>query len=103
MIKGLIHQFRMTYRLLRDPRVPLWAKAIPFLPLIYVISPLDFLPDFLPIIGQLDDVTLVILGMRLFEAVTPEFITREHRDALNRGEAPLEVVEGKGKRINGSR
>ncbi len=101
MIKGLIQQVRLTYRLLRDPRVPLWAKAIPFLPLLYVISPLDFIPDFLPVIGQLDDLTLMILGMRLFEAVTPEYIAREHRDALARAEGPMEVVEGKGERISG--
>ncbi|MCA9903008.1 MAG: DUF1232 domain-containing protein [Anaerolineae bacterium] len=93
MIKGLIHQIRLTYRLLRDPRVPLWVKAIPFLPLIYLVSPIDILPDFIPVIGQLDDLTLIVAGMRLFEAMAPEYIAHEHRQAIEGSERPLEVVE----------
>jgi len=93
MIKGLIHQVRLTYRLLRDPRVPLWAKVIPFLPLIYLLSPIDILPDFIPVIGQLDDLTLMIAGMRLFESMIPEYIAHEHRLAIEGAERPLEVVD----------
>ncbi|MCC6614645.1 MAG: DUF1232 domain-containing protein [Anaerolineae bacterium] len=93
MIKGLIHQVRLTYRLLRDPRVPFWAKVIPFLPLVYLLSPIDFVPDFIPVLGQLDDLTLLIAGMRLFEAMIPDYIAQEHRMAIEGGERPLEVVD----------
>ncbi|MCL4246774.1 MAG: DUF1232 domain-containing protein [Anaerolineae bacterium] len=98
MIKGLIHQIRLTYRLLRDPRVPLWVKAIPFLPLVYLLSPIDILPDFIPVIGQLDDLTLIVAGMRLFEAMTPEYIAHEHRQAIEGAERPLDVVESTARR-----
>jgi len=101
MIKGLIHQVRLTYRLLRDPRVPFWAKAIPLLPLIYLLSPIDILPDFIPVLGQLDDLTLLVAGMRLFEAMTPEYITHEHRQAIEGAESPLEVVDSTARQVGG--
>jgi uncharacterized membrane protein YkvA (DUF1232 family) len=103
MLKSLIHQIKLTWRLLRDPRVPVWAKAIPFLPLVYVLSPLDFLPDVIPVIGQLDDLTIMILGMRMFEVVVPDYIRQEHRDAIARGERPVEVIESHDYRLNGSK
>lgn len=100
MLKAIVDQLRLTWRLLRDPRVPLYVKAIPFLPLIYIISPLDFLPDFIPVIGQLDDVTILILGMRLMETLAPHALVQEHRLAVERGEYARQddVIEGKVKR-----
>ncbi len=100
MFKAILDQFRLTWRLLRDPRVPLYIKAIPFLPLIYVISPLDFLPDFIPVIGQLDDVTIMILGMRMMESLAPQHLVQEHRQAVERGEYARsgDVIDGKVRR-----
>lgn len=103
MLKGLIDQIKLTWRLLRDPRVPMWAKVVPFTPLAYLVMPFDFLPDFIPVIGQLDDITLIIMGMRLFEMVVPEYIVKEHREAISRGDGPVEVIEGRGVRVNGNK
>jgi len=55
MLRSLFQQARLAVRLLREPRVPLLLKAIPVLALIYLISPLDLIPDILPGLGQLDD------------------------------------------------
>ena len=92
MIRALIDQILLTWRLIRDPRVPLWSKAIPVLAVAYVLSPLDLIPDFLIGLGQLDDLGLVFGAMRLFESVTPDYVVAEHRLDLARRNKPLEVV-----------
>jgi uncharacterized membrane protein YkvA (DUF1232 family) len=51
-------------RLLRDPRVPRRAKVALALLVPYLASPIDLIPDFLPVIGQLDDAALVAIALR---------------------------------------
>jgi uncharacterized membrane protein YkvA (DUF1232 family) len=103
VIKALIDQVRLTWRLLRDPRVPFYLKAVPFIGFLYVISPIDFIPDVIIGLGQLDDIGIILAGMRMFEALTPSFIVDEHRDAIRRfnqsGKQPPEVIEGRGYRV----
>lgn len=86
-LKSLLNHVRLVARLLRDPRVPVYLKAIPFAPLIYLISPIDFLPDLIPVIGQLDDLGLLLLGVETFIALCPQDVVEEHRAAL-RGDLP---------------
>lgn len=93
MLKGVIDQLLLTWRMLLDPRVSFLAKIIPIAAVIYVISPLDFIPDFLIGIGQLDDLGILFAGMRLFEAVVPGYISAEHREAIARRHKPMEVVD----------
>jgi uncharacterized membrane protein YkvA (DUF1232 family) len=94
LLRAVIDRFLLTWRLMRDPRVPLWSKAIPVLGVIYVLSPLDFIPDFLIGLGQLDDLGIVLLSMRLFEATVPAYIVGEHREAVKRRHQPLAIIEG---------
>jgi uncharacterized membrane protein YkvA (DUF1232 family) len=54
----------LVHRLLRDPRVPLWRKVVLALVLAYLIMPIDLVPDFIPVAGQLDDAILVALALR---------------------------------------
>jgi uncharacterized membrane protein YkvA (DUF1232 family) len=51
-------------RLRRDPRVPLRAKIVVAFAGLWVLSPIDLIPEFLPIIGPLDDVVVVVLALR---------------------------------------
>jgi uncharacterized membrane protein YkvA (DUF1232 family) len=65
-------------RLARDPRVPRvrrWSLALLAL---YVVSPIDLVPDFLPVIGQLDDALLVLLALRGVVGGAGAGIVREH-------------------------
>ena len=94
MLRAFIDQIRLTWRLLRDPRVPLWAKAIPLVVIAYVVSPLDFIPDFIIGLGQLDDLAIVLGGMRLFEAVVPHDIVEQHRAELSG--KPLDIIQSTG-------
>jgi uncharacterized membrane protein YkvA (DUF1232 family) len=82
MIQGLLNQVQLTWRLMFDPRVPAWQKAIVIIPILYVVSPFDFLPDFILGLGQLDDLTLIFAAMRLFESVVPEYIVQEYRGGM---------------------
>lgn len=94
MLRGLVEQVMLTFRLIRDPRVPILAKIIAFLPVIYVVSPIDIVPDFIPVLGQLDDISIVLLGMRLFESMVPADIVNEHRLAIKQGGArSFDVLE----------
>jgi uncharacterized membrane protein YkvA (DUF1232 family) len=100
MLRSIIDQLLVTWALLRDPRVPLWTKAIPILALGYVLSPIDLIPDIIIGLGQLDDIGIILGGMRLFEAVAPGYIVDEHRQAIARRHRPLEVVSAPKYRIS---
>lgn len=81
---------------MRDPRVPIWTKAVPVLALLYVISPIDFLPDLVPGLGQLDDIGIALAAMRLFESLAPADVVGEIRGRVRR-EQRANVVQGKAK------
>lgn len=65
----------------RDPRVPWFAKAVAVLVAGYALSPIDLIPDFIPVLGYLDDIVLVPLGVLLVVRLIPEAIMAEHRAA----------------------
>ena len=80
---GLIKQGRLAWRLLRDSRVPDWVKMIPFAGLVYLLSPIDLLPDFaLPGLGEIDDVVVLMLALKMFVDLSPASIVAEHLDDL---------------------
>ena len=80
--RNLILQARLVWLLMRDPRVPLWLKALPVGSLVYLISPLDFLPDTIPILTQLDDIAVLLIGFRLFIELAPAAAVEEHMQTL---------------------
>ena len=64
----------------RDPRVPWYAKALALVVAGYALSPIDLIPDFIPVLGFLDDVILVPLGIVLVVRMVPPEIMAEHRE-----------------------
>jgi uncharacterized membrane protein YkvA (DUF1232 family) len=74
--------FKLAGRLLRDARVPLWVKAVVPLLILYLAMPLDIIPDFLPVIGHLDDLLILLVGVALFVRFTPVAVIEEHLAAL---------------------
>jgi uncharacterized membrane protein YkvA (DUF1232 family) len=58
----------------RDPRVPLYAKIVAVAVAAYALSPIDLIPDFIPVIGLLDDVILLPLGIALAVKLTPRHL-----------------------------
>jgi len=67
------------YLAARDPRVPWYAKAVAALTAAYALSPIDLIPDFIPVIGYLDDLVLVPLGIALAIRLVPPAVLAEHR------------------------
>ncbi len=68
-----------VYLASRDPRVPWYAKAMVLVVAGYAVSPVDLIPDFIPVVGHLDDVILVPLGILLAVRLIPGEVLEEHR------------------------
>jgi uncharacterized membrane protein YkvA (DUF1232 family) len=77
---------RLAFRLLRDDRVPTMAKLVVPAALMYVASPLDLIPDIIPVLGQVDDIGILVLGVLAFIKLCPRHLVVEHEAALD-GEA----------------
>lgn len=69
------------YLVARDPRTPWLAKAVIAGVVAYALSPVDLIPDFIPVIGYLDDLILIPLGVALAIRLTPVEIIDECREA----------------------
>ena len=65
----------------RDPRTPWYARGFGLLITAYALSPLDLIPDFIPVLGLLDDAVLIPLGIWLFVKMLPEGVFEQHRAA----------------------
>ncbi|UCH86814.1 MAG: DUF1232 domain-containing protein [Dehalococcoidia bacterium] len=77
-------KLKLAWRLLGDARVPLWVKTIVPLLILYLAMPLDIVPDFLPVVGHLDDLMVLVVGVSLFVRFTPLAILEEHLMTLER-------------------
>jgi uncharacterized membrane protein YkvA (DUF1232 family) len=78
LLRHLPQFLRLFWRLLRDPRVSIWPKALLVGALLYLLSPLDLLPDALPVIGEVDDLVVLIVVCRLFLYLCPPEVVRDH-------------------------
>ena len=81
---------KLLYRLARDPRVPARSKATLFMLGAYIASPIELIPDFIPGIGQLDDIAIAAFVLDQMLNRIPENIVREHWDG---DEDILQVVK----------
>jgi uncharacterized membrane protein YkvA (DUF1232 family) len=77
VIKRDVHAL---YLASRDPRVPWYAKALAVAVAGYALSPIDLIPDFIPVLGYVDEVILLPLGILLVIRLIPPEIMAEHRD-----------------------
>ena len=81
---------RVVWGLVRDPRTPLPLKGLLAAGLAYVVMPLDLIPDAVPIIGQADDITVLLLVLDLFIANAPEQVREEQVARARNGTAQLD-------------
>ena len=75
-------QIRLVWYLVRDPEVPVYLKILPFLGLIYLIIPVDLVPDLAPVLGQLDDMTALLISSKVFIELAPPHIVAQHMTAI---------------------
>ncbi len=83
IFKSLVNRGRLAFRLLKDSRVPIYLKVIPTIGLLYVISPLDFIPDLALGLGQLDDIGIILASIEGFIALCPQHVVDEHLAEIN--------------------
>lgn len=74
-------QARLAWYLIRSPEVPLYLKLLPALAVIYVLLPTDFIPDVFPVIGQLDDLTALLVGAKVFIELAPQDVVARYIQA----------------------
>ena len=81
---------RVVWGLARDPRTPVGLKAILAAALAYVVMPVDLIPDAIPILGQADDLTVLLLVLDLFIQNAPAEVRAEHMARAKNGTADLD-------------
>jgi uncharacterized membrane protein YkvA (DUF1232 family) len=68
------------YGAYRDPRVPWYARIFALCVVAYAFSPIDLVPDFVPVLGYLDDLILIPMGISLAIRMIPAGVLAEHRE-----------------------
>jgi uncharacterized membrane protein YkvA (DUF1232 family) len=81
---------RVIWGMLRDPRTPLPLKGLLGAALVYLAVPIDLIPDMIPILGQADDLTVLMLVLDLFIANAPREVREEHMARARNGTADLD-------------
>jgi uncharacterized membrane protein YkvA (DUF1232 family) len=72
------------YLAAKDPRVPWYAKLLSALVVAYALSPIDLIPDFIPVLGYLDDLVLIPLGIALVIKLIPPSVLDECKEKARR-------------------
>jgi len=80
--RALKNEAFAVYLAAKDPRTPWYAKAVAFLTIAYAFSPIDLIPDFIPILGYLDDLFIVPAGIALAIRLIPPEVLAEARDKV---------------------
>lgn len=80
---SIAHRIRVeahaVWLAVRDPRTPLLAKLVGLFVAAYALSPIDLIPDFIPVIGLIDDAVLIPAGVWLFARLVPPELLAHHR------------------------
>ena len=88
---SLAHRLRVeahaVWLAARDPRTPWTARAVGLLIAAYALSPIDLVPDFIPVLGLVDDAIILPAGLWLFERLVTPAHMAEHRAAAERAAA----------------
>lgn len=81
-LRALVGSARLSWRLVRDPRTPVGHKLFLAGLLALILSPINWIPSFIPILGQMEDLALLALALRLFLKRVPAELKHEHEAAL---------------------
>ena len=90
--RGLKRDVVALWLAARDPRTPLGAKLLAGLVAAYALSPIDLIPDFIPVLGYLDDLLLVPAGIWLAVRLIPAELLAEFRAAAEARERPRSLA-----------
>lgn len=82
-VRELKFKLFILYQAAYDPRLPWYIRLLPWLVLAYALSPLDLIPDFIPVLGYLDDLLLIPLGIILALKLIPLDYQEEYQQKIN--------------------
>ncbi len=88
-----VRNLRLAWRLLRDPLVPAWTKLIPLGALVYILLPSDLIPDLIPGLGQVDDLGVFLLSLKVFIGSCPLEMVQHHLAEMSSIKASYRVVK----------
>lgn len=88
-------KLRLGRDLFTDPRVPLWARLVGIALVAYLASPIDLVPEFIPVLGVLDDLLVAMLGAGFLLRAVPRHVIEEHVAAYERKRADGALPPGK--------
>ena len=91
--KDLSSEVRVLYLALKDPRTPWYAKVSAAIVVGYAFSPIDLIPDPIPILGHLDDLILIPLGVAVTLKMIPSAVLAESR-------SKVQAIPQEGRRVN---
>ena len=94
---------RVVWGIVRDPRTPVGLKGLLLAALAYVVLPVDLIPDAIPILGQADDLTVLLLVLDLFIQNAPPEVRAEHTARAKSGTADLDQDLAKLRNLMGDR
>jgi uncharacterized membrane protein YkvA (DUF1232 family) len=103
LIRRLPTYIRLVWALLRDSRVPAGQKLILAGIGAYLVFPIDLIPDFVPVLGQLDDLAVVLLGLDLFIRSAPADVVDEHLAKIAQDKDQFRRDVGTAERLLGDR
>jgi len=83
-VRGLKQELYALYLAYRDPRAPWYARMLAAVVVAYAFSPFDLIPDFIPVLGYLDDLIVVPLGIALVLRMIPPEVMAECRERARR-------------------
>ena len=85
-VRRLQKEGHVFYLVFRHPRTPWYARLVAACAAGYLLSPIQLIPNFIPVIGVLDDVVVILVGLKLLRKMTPAGVISECRDLANAAE-----------------
>ena len=81
-VRSLVRSGRLSWHVARDRRTPLRCKLLLAAAIMLIVSPINWVPSFIPVLGQLEDIALLALALSMFLKAVPPHIRAEHEAAL---------------------
>ncbi len=76
-LRSVVQESRILILILKHPAVPWPAKLVAACSVGYILSPIQLIPSFIPVIGQVDDLSVLFIGMKLIRRLTPAHVLSE--------------------------
>jgi uncharacterized membrane protein YkvA (DUF1232 family) len=99
LVRDLPRQAKLAYCLLYDPRVPAASKAVVLAALVLIVTPFVNLPEWIPVLGEMDVLALSLVTMRLFIATAPREVVEEHERLIKERRSRFDQDVARGQRL----